>query len=244
MSERPENLVAGKELASGLLPQGPAGKSLLGDLVDVEILERTEEPPPGRFTDGYANGGDLGFMREAQKLVDQGVITRHTFVISSTGHDIPVLAQLASNTSLSIDGTVNLDSRGLATGSDNRVKNQAQTWGQEISAHLKATDAGASGALFLGLEAHRRNPVEAAALPSIERLRSHGIDSIVYLLESSPTREHDPRNVGEPDVRAYLAQAAAAGLRVEAKGLDYRVDQPRNRRGPLSFRPGPGGFQP
>ena len=199
-SEQPENRVAGERLAARLLPQLPAAKEILGGLSDVAILEATSEPPPGRFSKGCANGGDLGFMHEAQRLVDAGVITPRTLVISETGHDIPVLAQLSENSSLRLQGALNLDSSGLQTGSDSRVRDQAQTWGGEIEEHMKASSESGPGAMFVGIEGHRVNPLtRLLSLPRSTPFLWHRPDRLPDRGSSeSRVRRQERRPAGRP----------------------------------------------
>lgn len=82
--------------------KNPQMQKLLERVSDLTSFENILKTPRSRADVGFAFD-DCQFQEETQKLVDSGVIIPGTMVISNTGHDIPILAQLYKNPHLKFD---------------------------------------------------------------------------------------------------------------------------------------------
>ena len=213
---------AGSALAGQFVPDDQVTRDLFKAAQNFGTLERTTTPPEDRFVSGYANSGDVGFQEQANKLVDDKVIGPGTFVLSDTGHDIPMMQTLMSR--LDMSGTLALPPYNPdEVGNGSRVAAQAQTWGNEI-AQLDAKNSadGKVDSYFLGIDTHRNEtgPLDVSKLPTAEALRKAGVNKIVYLAESAPgQRGIEGANA---DVQAYLKGLQDAGIQVDVRGVDYR----------------------
>lgn len=212
----------GTALADQFVPDDRTAQNLFRNAQDLGTLQRTTSPPEDRFRSGYANAGDTGFQREASNLVAQGVIGPGTFVLSDTGHDIPMMQTLMSE--LDMSGTLSLPPYDPnVTGNGSRVAGQAETWGNEIAALDARNSAdGSVDSYFLGIDTHRNETgrVDASKLPSAQQLRDAGVTKIVYLAESAPGQYGIEG--ANSDVTAYLQSLRQAGIEVDVRGVDYR----------------------
>jgi hypothetical protein len=226
--EAPGSLQRGVNLGNQLVSPNKEVRDLFRNFTDVSGLN-SPDTPRGRFTEGYARGGDLAFQEEVRGLVQAGTINRKSFVISNTGHDIPVLAELTQH-GLGIQGTFRIpadsqDPVGLKANRD-----QAQTWGDEIQAAFLSSDQlQTRGALFAGLEAHRSTPIDARTLPSVDELKRYGIKNVVYLIEGAPSQNYTI-NDAPVDVREYLRTLERGGLSVVCRGIDSRLNSRNGER--------------
>lgn len=81
--------------------------------------------------------------------------------------------------------------------------------------------AGRLGALFLGIDAHRQQPLSRQGWPTAGQRKARGITNVPVLLESTPRQTYGLENTGR-DVRAYLEGLQRAGLQVTCHGVDGR----------------------
>ena len=219
--EASHNLQDGAALGRQLSSQSPKVQALFQNFEDVSGITTNKSIPEGRFKSGYAKSGDVAFQQEVQNLIDNDTISRNTFVISDTGHDIPVFAQILRNQSLSAQGAFRIPNEEALR---DRVQGQAQTWGDEISgAQALNAASGQSGLLFAGVDAHRsrENPVSARSLPEAKTLEENGIKRAVILLEAAPTGTYTINNVSE-DLKTYVRSLEASNIQVDFKGIDRR----------------------
>jgi hypothetical protein len=148
-------------------------------------------------------------------LVESGVVTPRTFVISQTGHDIPIAATLREH--LGAEVTFSLP-RGLDPPVQERLRNQSFTWRSVFAASSGAIPE--ARPIFLGVEAHRKEPVEVRHLPTATQLARAGIDRVVMLVEAPLHSELD--GVGSPELVGYLAALRRRGLEVSVRGVRTR----------------------
>jgi hypothetical protein len=149
----------GKALARQLEPDDKTTRQLLGNAQRLLPLEATKTPPGDRFAPGDYSADDEALQNEVSKLIDQGVIGANAFVISDTGHDIPIMATLMSRIDMS--GTVRLPDGFDVDPSRERYASQAQTWGNEIDRlDRKNANDGEVDSYFLGLEVHREQFIQ------------------------------------------------------------------------------------
>jgi hypothetical protein len=236
--EAPDKLQNISDLSKQLTPKDPQALSVLGRFDDTSGLQAENgNVPQGRFATGFAKFGDLGFQIETGKLIYQKIISPGTFVISDTGHDIPVFAKVLSGDGISAQGAFRIPLNSQSNEGLRRNGNQAQTWGDEIEAKQKANaDAGKLNLLFAGLDCHRDKPIDPALLPTPDELKKLGITNVVYLAEGAPSKTFSIGNV-PADVANYIKGLSDAGLAITFKGIDYRADQKRNEfRSASSFR--------
>jgi hypothetical protein len=126
---------------------------------------------------------DYGFQDNAAELVRSGTITRHSFVLSITGHDIPIAARLlAPDLGLDTSADFALAPEDLDEVAPQRLQSQAAAFSQAFP--FPSAHAATSGAVLLGIDAHRVRPVDASRLPSAEQLRRAGLDRAVVLISA------------------------------------------------------------
>ena len=139
----------GEALANQFKPRDAGTRKLLGNVQRLDPLAATTAPPEDRYGGGFGQD-DEALQTEASKLVDQGVISPHSFVISDTGHDIPIMATLMGR--LRMSGTLRLPDGAHLNPNTERVAQQAQTWGNEIDALDRKNSAdGKVDSYFLGV---------------------------------------------------------------------------------------------
>jgi hypothetical protein len=221
---------AGRVLAEQFKPDDRTAQQLFGRVQNLGPLEATTKPPEDRVATGIARFGDVGFQQQAEFLAMEGVIGPGTFVLSDTGHDIPMMQALMGR--LDMSGALALPNFDpTVTGNGTRVADQAQTWGNEI-AELDRKNAadGKVDSYFLGIDTHRNEtgPVDASKLPSAEELKAAGVKKLVYLAESSPGQKGI--EAVADDVEGYVRQLQEAGIEVDVRGVDYR-QRPGGRPG-------------
>ena len=210
-------------------PQGSITKQILGKISDLSVFLKVKEISP-RSEDGLV--ADLGFQKEVQKLVDSNVITPTSLVISDTGHDIPVFAQILENPDLKAKGAFHLP-HFAKKGFLKRLPAQAEMWAEKII-HAEKANANEKGTLFIGLETHRIPPekkgplspydleVDPQTLPSSESLKEYGIDRIVYMKEAPPKAYSDISTFVKFDIKDYIENLQTQGLEVVCYGIDPR----------------------
>ena len=207
----------GAALAEQFRPDDKKTRALFSRVQNLDLLEKTTSPPEDRYENNFAPAGDLGFQKEVARLVDRGIIGRGTFVISDTGHDIPMMATLMSR--LDMSGALRIPDWRPGDGSDRRVRDQAQTWGNEIQALDARNSAdGSVSSYFLGLDGHRgsaRNKLDVTQLPPAGDLRAAGVDKIVFLVEA-PVGKHEDYAI-PADIKAYVDALRKAGFEVDIR---------------------------
>jgi hypothetical protein len=217
----------GQELADQFQPNLSSIQALLGSILNTASLARTQTPPQDRYQNGFADAGDIQFQQTARYLVENGTIREGTFVLSDTGHDIPMMMTLMRQ--LDMSGGLALPNYNPAQlGNGTRVAAQAQTWGDEIAQlDERNSEDGRVDSLFLGIDAHRdKRPstLDITRLPLAQALRNAGIDRIVYLSESSPGRKSI--DSASDDVEGYLRALQESGIEVIVEGVDERQSDP------------------
>ncbi len=213
----------GASLAGQFDPSGQQAIELFDSVKNLGLLENTTSVPDDRYESNYAQHGDIPFQRQAQALIDDGTIDNNTFVISNTGHDIPIMATLTG--SLDMDGTLNVPNfTDTELGNGSRVISQAETWGNEIASNIdRNLSDGSVSSFFLGIEGHRNfaaNPLDISSLPTPGELKAQDIDKIVFLVEGPPSRDYD--QTGSSELDNYLQQMSNEGIEVIFKGIDPR----------------------
>jgi hypothetical protein len=219
-------------LAKCLAPQDSAVRRLLGKVSDLSnfcTIKTIEQ----RSEDGLK--ADLGFQKEVQKLIDEKKITDASFILSDTGHDIPVVAQILENKDLKAKGVFffpELKKKCFKS----RIPAQASIWGEQIR-QAEKENANKQGALFIGLETHRIPPekkgplslfdkeINPKTLPSAGELMDQGIDHVVYMKEAPPAAYEGIDSFVKFDIKEYLKTLEKEGLEVKLYGID-----PRRRR--------------
>jgi hypothetical protein len=215
----------GEKLTKKLSPEEGPASSVLADFSDFSALKKVSNIPPTRFKEGFAED-DIALQIEVQKLIDSGDINKHSFIVSDTGHDIPILAQLLKNHSLNVQGSFHYSDE-IDETSLKRIASQTRTWGNEIEQNNKKKHT-KTGALFIGLEAHREDyfhhflyKIDSSTLPTPDELKKLGIENVVYLTEDSPDATYSLFKAKD-DIRDYLKHLEKAGFITECKGIDPR----------------------
>lgn len=215
----------GEKLTKKLSPEEGPASSVLAGFSDFSALKKVSNIPPTRYKEGFAED-DIALQREVQKLIDSGDISKHSFIISDTGHDIPILAQLLKNHKLNVQGSFHY-SEGIDDTSLKRIASQTRTWGNEIEQSNKKKNT-QTGALFVGLEAHREDyfhnfsyKIDSSTLPTPDELKKLGIENVVYLMEKAPDTTYSI-NDAKDDISDYLKHLEKSGVFVDCKGIDPR----------------------
>ncbi|TAF13239.1 MAG: hypothetical protein EAZ74_06230, partial [Alphaproteobacteria bacterium] len=217
---------AGEKLAEELRPQEPKAAALLNPIHDVGVVRASSEPPTDRYVRGFGPGDD-DFRMQVQALVERGVIADGVLVLADTGHDIPMLAQLAQK--LDMQGAIIAPEKlgaddglvdGERLGNGSRVQSQAQTFGEDIQRAMRhnAQD-GTTKSLFIGLEGHRKYALSTENFPTADELKALGITRVVYLTES---RVGENTGLIAADMKPYVEQLQRSGLTIESHGVDPR----------------------
>lgn len=214
----------GQALADQLRPTDRTTQALLGRAEKLDIVRNTTEVPPDRFEDGFSPG-DVKFQSEVSKLVADGTIRPGAFVISSTGHDMPVMATLLK--SLDMSGALHVpDYTDLSMGNGSRVISQAETFGDEIKKNEARNVAdGSVGSYFLGIDGHRSDfgesgKFDTSLLPDAASLKAAGVNRIVFLAEARV----GPASLEQSEeLQPYLEKMKAAGIEVILRGIDPRI---------------------
>jgi hypothetical protein len=217
----------GAELKAQFEPTLGEIKKILGGVINTDMLLKTTSPPEDRakYIDSFEV--DQMFQISADLLVQERIIGEGTFVISNTGHDIPIMAALFKK--LDMGGGLNLSSYDPnVSGNGSRVGEQAQTWGDEIQKYQQINSSdGKVSSLFLGIDAHRtdaaKDVFDETKLPTAKQLRDAGINKIVLLNEGAANGTID--NLLQ-DIRNYLKKMKNEGIEVIVKGIDNRVPDP------------------
>jgi hypothetical protein len=206
----------GTALAEQLQPVG-AVRELFRDATDLSVVASTPAPV-GRFEDGNAKW-DFIFQQTTIELISRGVINEHSFVLMDTGHAIPQADELLRASGLRAQGSFVLPP--IEEVINGRIAAQAQTWGDRIQQLQRENADKSPGALFLGLDVHRRQPLSPGRWPTAEQLKARGITNVPVLLEATPSKVPGLENTS-PDVRAYVESLQRAGLRVTFHDVDGR----------------------
>jgi len=226
----PESLEHGQALAHQFVPTLKLARQVLGPTPGLDLLANTTVAPPGRPAVSVQRH-DAGFMTKVQQLVERGMITAHTLVISDTGHDIPILAQLTSNDQLRVQGHICFDAAwmettNIETGLNRvRLRWQAQSWGNQIKRVMEKTEG--PGALFIGLDMHRVSELPRQNLPAPDILREYGIDKVIYLQELPPEVLAKSRTSAlREQLKGYCKSLVEAGLAVRFEFVEHRMRLP------------------
>lgn len=206
----------GKVLAQQLQPYDARAKKILEGFISSDVFDSINTVPKTRFENGFAYENDLPFQAETAKLIVKGIINNNSFVMSDTGHDIPVYAEILKH--IQMPGGFYLP-KFLDEANERRIGSQAQTWGAEI--YQKQSSLNRATGLFAGLECHRESPLDSKRLPTLLQLKQLNIKNVVYL------SEHDPDALltfkdAKPDLRSYLDELTRNGIDVIFKGIDFR----------------------
>ena len=210
----------GDVLADQFDSSGDQAQGLFEDVENLDMLRATTEAPDDRYENNFARYGDVPFQNQVQRLVNDGTINNNSFVISDTGHDIPIMATLTGQ--LDMDGTLALpDFDPTEAGNGTRVASQAETWGNEISSNVNNNLLdGSVSSFFLGIEGHRKQSVDVSNFPSASELQSQGVDNVAYLVEGSPNNEYS--DTGNAEMDNYLQSLRDGGIEVNIEGVDPR----------------------
>lgn len=212
----------GQELSSQYRATDTGTRDLLGRTEKLNILASTTEPPPDRMG-GEAGRADQMFRMQARDLVEAGIIGSESLIISSTGHDIPVMAALFER--LDMSGVLHLPDFSDSPGNHRRVTSQAGAYGDDIQRFETRNAAdGSVDSYFVGVDGHRpRGSFDTSLLPTAEQLEAAGVNRIVFLgeaavgpMEFQQTAEFEP----------YLRSLDAAGIEVIMRGIDPRQRHP------------------
>ena len=209
-----------QEIVKNLSPKtiNPKIRTILNRVSDLSMFKSLKEVPKKRFTNNLDYNVDLQFQQQIQKLIDLNVIRPQTMVVASTGHDIPMLAQLHKNNNLKFNSAFKLKF-GEESGNKNRVSCQAHTWGNEIK-QAESEMGNKTNGLFLGLDTHRTWKVDTTQLPLAQELNDLGITIVVHLIETSPTKILSSENTAE--LKEYYRNLEKEGIDVIYKGVDTR----------------------
>ncbi|TAE81727.1 MAG: hypothetical protein EAY76_04195 [Alphaproteobacteria bacterium] len=232
---------AGEKLAEELRPQEPKAAALLNPIHDVGVVRASSEPPTDRYVRGFGPGDD-DFRMQVQALVERGVIADGVLVLADTGHDIPMLAQLAQK--LDMQGAIIAPEKlgaddglvdGERLGNGSRVQSQAQTFGEDIQRAMRhnAQD-GTTKSLFIGLEGHRKYALSTENFPTADELKALGITRVVYLTES---RVGENTGLIAADMKPYVEQLQRSGLTIESHGVDPRIGRGAQRQSGIELIP-------
>jgi len=218
----------GDELASKFFPSDPQIRNLFSDFANLDVLRITTTPPEGRNM-GMIDG-DLLHQQGIQILINRKKIQKGTLIISNTGHDIPLAAQLLKNTFFSTQVVFHLPKELNDPGTFERLTNQAQDWAQEIKEYQNNYLITGPDIIFIGLEGHRREyngdflyKIDIETLPTREELISLGISKVIYIHERHPDATEEIVKQAVPaDIRPYLDNL---NLPVSYLGADCRREQ-------------------
>lgn len=198
-------------------------KALSQNLIDIEDLsafdnERIVEGRKGMIQD------DSATMRAIQYLIDHKKIRPNSLILSDTGHDLPMAAQMIQHFNQSVlpifyyPSELEKDEISLK-----RVMDQAKDWKHTFKSHQPIRP----NIIFMGLEGHRRGytneyiyEIPPHHFPSKKILDEFGIKRVIYLYERHPdTPQDEVKKTILRDVQKYVEQL---GLPVEYYGADCR----------------------
>lgn len=226
-----ESLQTSQELAESLKPHHPLVSSLFEEFTStslfhtlpryVEINGREES----FFKDDYA------LQRGLQILIDRGDLKPNSLILSDTGHDIPMAAQLGKNSQFKMQAVFVLPEELNEKDGANRKRiiEQAQDWGEDIKAINKKYSQSELNTLFIGLEGHRQNysneyshRLKNEAFPSTDELKDLGIERVYYIYERHPDHTEDIKDKILEDSKELLRQI---GLPFFYIGTDCRRNE-------------------
>ena len=213
------------KIKSNLTPKAvnPKYKAILDKFSDLDLLdEPLKDRPEDRSNGKY---GHYQYQRQAQILVEDGIITPNTMVICDTPScSIPILSGLfgVKNSEFKPNAAFNFSSNPL-TGSrhdDNTNKTHfidyAYTYGDEVNKYQSDLGDKANG-LFLGLEGGK---VDTSKLPSVKDLKNAGITKVVYLNHYNSSTKLSSKNTGY--LEDYFKSLENDRMKVEYKGVSPR----------------------
>jgi len=211
-----------KELTDVLTPkaENPYMQNVLGRISNLSFLEKLDKAPTGRCKDTIS--GDNLFRKELLKLLYKGTIKENIMIISNTGHDIPLFAQL-SKTHLKFHAAFDCTCDSTA-GNIDRISNQIKTFGHEILDPAETVGNKCDG-IFIGIDVHRSIlPYDIRKLPTLSELKNLGIKRVVSLAESEPSQQYTVKNTSS-SLRPYFENLEKNGLKVSYHGVDARLSK-------------------
>ena len=220
----------GAQLGEMLFPGDQQVGFLFRDFEDVETIASSVQPPLSRRERRTGVSDDFAHQRGIQIAVNRGHIRPGTLILSDTGHDIPLAAQLLKNSQLRAQAIFHFPSPLITdSGTYDRLTAQSQEWAQDIAYYQKRNaQAGPPQVLFVGLEGHREGyddsflySIPWVRFPSLKQLKALGIQRLVYMTESHPDNPKLFKDVLE-DVKEYLLET---GLPIIYLGVDCRREK-------------------
>ncbi len=199
----------------------PAMQGILTRFSDLSAFDDIAENQSSATREGDEFRKDKNLQNGFWKLINDGTITPNTLVISDTGHDIPILAELLESPLLNFNFAFRLPFSNKPN-LERSIK-QTNTWGSKIK---QKQAAGANG-LFLGLEAHRKDKINSTLLPTFDELQQLGTVKVVYLAEAEPNKCLSKSNTSE--LQDYFSDLEGKGLEVSYRGVDIRGANPKNQ---------------
>lgn len=168
---------------------------------------------------------DFELQKGVQILIDRSDITPNTLVLSDTGHDLPIAAQIASNDDFKVLHAFNFpEYLRDEPGNGERIIPQLQDWAKYLYNKQQSwIQSQSHNLVFIGLEGHRKGyngvinrPILSQWLPNNDELKALGIEQVVYLYERHP----DNKNITPMrDIAVYLE---SLNLPIKKLGSDCR----------------------
>lgn len=172
---------------------------------------------------------DLLHQRGLQIQINRGHIGKGTLILSDSGHDIPIAAQLLKNKGLKAQAFFYFPAPILKSpGTNDRLMNQSQSWAQDINYYQSISTWERPEVILIGLEGHRRSydksflyEIPQNGLPTNEQLEKLGVSKVVYITEAHPDNP-DVKSKVLKDIKKYLMTIS---LPIKYLGVDCRRDE-------------------
>jgi len=185
--------------------------------------------PQTRKETSVGHKDDLLHQRGLQIQINRGNIKKGTLILSDTGHDIPIAAQLLKNTNLKAQTFFYYPDLILkSSGTNDRLMNQSQSWAQDINYYQSMSRLDPPKVILIGLEGHRRSydksflyEIPQKSLPTNKQLKELGISNVVYITEAHPNNP-DVKSKVLMDIKKYLG---TLNLPIQYLGVDCRRDE-------------------
>lgn len=218
-----QKLFNGLEIKNFLNPiSHPSVQRWIHKIHKMDVLNNNVKPDQRRHS-MYLH--DIELQKGVQILIDRKDITENTMVLSDTGHDLPIAAQIASSERFRILHAFHFPKYFQnERGNFERILPQLQDWASYLHTQQKkwATKK-EPNLIFIGLEGHRKDyedvikhPIQPEWLPNNQELKELGVKKIVYLYERHPDfKDIKPM----ADIKAYLNQVSVP---VQKLGTDCR----------------------